>query len=350
MKDKYKRSTPTVKEKARRKAYIAKKKAGRKSAPRRGRGIAHQMISQPAQGGETSSACTLKAYKHTAITRAICNVGTKQRWLSNYTTSLQTSQGKQDVRSFSANNRALLKVFADQYQGAIPNGATPGPQVARYVLEHVRYNHAIMNDCSAPVQIKIYDIELRRDLNTAMNYSSPTGSNYLWTGAEGAWDAGLQAAQGFVSGASPNQRFIYGAVPTESAVFNAYFRIAKQTTVNLAVGGLHRHVYNRQYNRLLDASVYGNTYANGFQGLTHWQMVVLVPPPGSLVAGSGATINTTVPAVKVNIVSDMEVNYTFGASYAQTLSVNDNMPLADLDQTVDVFNATIPLNAPVLTG
>jgi len=267
------------------------------------------------------------------MVQSIKHVGQKQRWLYNQVNDLTAGIGSQAITLYAHAHQSILKKYADEYQNTpsaraqVVTGAgvsyTLPNTVARYVLESIRVNHTIANQTNAPARLIIYDIACRRDTPNDCTYVSPAGNSFLWNGApQQAWEAGLNAATETVIPPSPPQNGQYGVVPTSSAIFNKYFRIVKQTTVSLAVGAVHRHSWSRTFNRLLDASVYAQEELYGIQGITHFQMFVLVGAPATLQVADTDVGDSTGPA-KVSIITDTQAVFTFGSAYSQTVYLQD---------------------------
>jgi len=285
----------------------------------------------------------------TAKTKAITLVGQRQRHVFNQTSQLRSNVATQDSLAYSIAHQAQLTKVADFYQsspGALAQTfTTPGllpPEPARYVLQNIALRHTIANATTTPVQLIIFDIECKRDTYNVMSYVAPSAVSYNWDGGpQGAWEQGLLAASDVTIPPGVPKRNIWGVDPWESPIFNRYFKINKQTTVNMAAGAVHKHDCEVQYNRLLDASVYANTPSYGFKGLTHFQMFVLRGSPGTIVNPEASSFGTTVAEAKLDILSEYEINFTFGASYCQTLYVADSLPEPIGDEYVNTINVGV---------
>jgi len=326
-------------------AKKSKARAGRPSKPRAKLSPKKQLVQDVGIGGQTTSACKGLYSRGSEMVRAICNVGQKQRALYNQVNELVAFQGQQNYTQYSHAHQSILKQYADSYQNTPAARGQAGigqlsDSVARYVLQSVRVNHTIANQTNAPCLLTIYDIACRRDTQNVMDYTSPNGNVFAWLGSPGtAWDCGLNAASDTVIPPAIPFSSQYGVVPTSSAVFNKYFKITKQTVIELATGAVHRHTWSRTFNKLMDASVYAQTEGYGIQGLTNFQLFVLAGSPATLLNG-GNDVGQTSGLAKVSIITDTEAVYTFGSAYGQTLYLNnpvaDDIPLGSVASTVTV--------------
>jgi len=324
----------------------AKKSKARAGLPRRKLSPKMQLVQDVGIGGQTQSSHQYPYNRGSEMVRAICNVGQKQRALYNQVNDLTAFQGTQNFTVYSHAHQSILKRYADSYQNTPAARGQAGvgqlsDSVVRYVLQSIRVNHAISNQTNAPCLLKIYDIECRRDTQNIMDYTSPNGNVFNWLGGPGsAWDAGLNAATDTVIPPAIPYSSQYGVVPTASALFNKFFKISKQTSIELATGAVHRASWNRTYNRLMDASVYGMTDGYGIQGVTTFQLFVLAGSPATLLSSATTDVGDTSGLAKVSIITDTEAVYTFGSAYGQTLyldnPVANDIPLGSVAGTVTV--------------
>jgi len=342
--------------------YLKKgRKAPAKKARRRAGASKVHLVQDVGIGGQTTSACRMPSNRGSEMTRAICNVGQKQRAMYNQANELVVNQGTQNYTQYAHAHQSILKQYADAYQNTPAargqaGGSALSDSVARYVLQSIRSTHTIANQSNVPVLLKIYDIGCRRDTQNVMDYTSPNGNVFSWNGSPGtAWDVGLNAGSDTVIPPPIPYSSQYGTVPTGSAVFNKYFKINKQTTIELAVGAIHRHVFSRTYNKLMDASVYGMTEGYGIVGITDFQLFVLCGTPVTLIGTVeptvGQDVGQTSSIAKVAIITDTEAVYTFGSPFGQTIyldnDVFNNIPLGSRPTAMVVGNPTI--DAPLTT-
>lgn len=129
---------------------------------------------------------------------------------------------------------------------------------AAYLLTKCEHNLKFSNVGQATVRLSIIHCRAKRDIFVNMNYTDPTGNQYPWGTIVDAVKQGIEAAAGGpVSGGV--RYFIPGVDETESPIFNKYYTKVKTTEVFLAVGGTHTLTTHVNYDRVLDASVYGNS-------------------------------------------------------------------------------------------
>lgn len=129
---------------------------------------------------------------------------------------------------------------------------------AAYLLTKCEHNLKFSNVGQATVRLSIIHCRAKRDIFVNMNYTDPTGNQYPWGTIVDAVRQGVEAAAGGPETGGVRY-FIPGVDETESPIFNKYYRKVKTTEIFLAVGGTHTLKTNVLYDRVMDASVYGNS-------------------------------------------------------------------------------------------
>jgi len=192
---------------------------------------------------------------------------------------------------------------------------------ARYLLENVSHALNISNLGNAPARVTMYHCRPKRELYYSMNYSNPAGTAFPWGGDPvTAVQQGLEAqSNGSTSGGVTF--YIAGTVPTQSAIFKKYFQIHHETEVLMAVGSSHRVETNKHFDRVLDASVYGNQYEYGVLGITDFILFKAEGVTGVEVDAAG---NKSLTAVQVGIVEDFNYRFTQCSQAQSIYSTQDN--------------------------
>ena len=299
-------------------------------------------------GAQTHSSCTGYKGIPSAVTKAVTLVGAKQRSRGTSIGQFLCDSGSQNVQqAFIAQSNALYNIMRlnPNLPGSVANlsGVSGENTIQRYVLHSASTEFLMANATSTPIEVIIYDIECKRDLYYAMNYVSPAGNVYTWDGTPyGAWFAGSQAS----SNAKPSTGYdavsIFGAVPTESPIFNKYFKITKETVVQMPQGGIHRHKYHRDFARMMDASVYGDSNLRGIQGITHHTMFVIKGTPVNIAeVTEGATAiknNPTTAQSLLQLTSTTEYVFTYSQVVAGGLFQSSVLPASNEVVQTDQIN------------
>ena len=184
------------------------------------------------------------------------------------------------------------------------------------------------NTSTAPVQVELYDIYVKRDLPASYVYSIPGTSEVfpLYPDPARYWQVGAANSSGTPAGnlggpADPSLH--YGASPFDSQLFKEYFGVSKRTIVMLPQGAVHRHVSLQKPSYLVtDAMSVSNVAA--VTGLAHFTMYVIKGFPSSGKDSADPPIShtsTTIP--QVSFVQSRRYKYTWCSDATQTLQ-NEN--------------------------
>lgn len=123
---------------------------------------------------------------------------------------------------FSDQEAMAVNLFADEVNTSI------APNTLKWKIESVTIESRIKNMTNVPIQIRLYDIVVRRDDEGPI--SLPTAD----------WQAGLTEEVNPGVGATPSNTFP-GAEPFESRKFCQRFKVLKKTTFHLGAGSEHVH-------------------------------------------------------------------------------------------------------------
>jgi len=228
--------------------------------------------------------------------------------------------------------QSSLKKIADFIQ-TVNNSALQN-QPSRFLLESANLKQTFVNNSTVPVTLRIFHCRQKRDTwfstTSPMNYTSALNNVYPWNGDPvGAITQGLAAAGNYLSGDS-TPSIIPGAMPHESQIFKDYFAIHKVTEVEMAMGGSHRLETNKVFNKVIDASIYGDTPLVGITGFTEFLVYQAV---GSPIHDVTTNTFTTCP-VNIGVVETLEYRYTQAMSSVRAL-YSDNTLTQNVGDTLN---------------
>lgn len=322
-----------------------RKKMSSKRTPYGGKSM---LVKQESLGGQTHNTFSLPPLKR-PDTRARYIKAVSASSSFNYVSdTLITSSlsGLQAVNTQIICPQAQLRQIADSLQNFLYSGsvssATPVNPPARFLLENVLDVFDIQNRSSAPVSVKLYVLNCKRDtwynaeLGARMTYNSPNGLSVYWDGTpDDAWRAGVQAQSVPFQSVSANDDWLNpGILPTQSAIFNQYFNVEKCVEIEMAQGGVHQLTLNSYYDKVCDASVYANTPLVGIMGITRFLMIQAVGTP-IIEAG---TNNITTSVVDLGLIRTQKYKFTQTSSPVPALFQSGN----ELEQITSVN--TIQIN------
>jgi len=333
----------------------ARRGRGRKRAgvQRLGRGIAHKSIAASSAGATTHSSYSLKHRSLDARCRAITLIGDVQRFVNNNTYKMTGVAGSQAAEQIQIASQVFLRELADANTdfGNVTD-ATRTAAPPRYVLQNVTQILSFSNQSSAPVVMRIYALEVRRDTQEAgAAYIAPSSDSYTLGNSSpiAMWNAGLSAQQNTGSTNSGLYAEI-GVRPTDSVIFNKYFAIKQVATVQLAPAGTHRYECRKEFNQFIDASIYCQNALASLAGLTHWSLItaegVPVSQPGQ---DSPLAVGVTTAPISVDIVEQSSYHWTYATPYRQNMYVNDNVLTVTNANQTSMIN-TVGASISVLTN
>jgi len=254
------------------KAYKPKAKGGRKPKARRAFGGASKtVVRQQNLGQQTDNKVSHSMGRpdsRAAIMKAVSpachyvNTG-----LGNIST--QGSNGRQAwAYSMLSSVEDLAEIGAQLSFNNIGTPSQAGPP-ATYLLTKLEHKIKFANISQANCRLSVIHCRAKRDMYNEMSYTSPSAATYTWSSIVDAVQQGIAAAfNGPTTGSV--EYLIPGMDETESPIFNRYFQKVKTTEVFLAVGGTHTLQTNISYDRVLDASIYGNDSLNAVLGVSEF--------------------------------------------------------------------------------
>lgn len=272
--------------KAQRKRVVKRKAPARRAGARSNR---KTVIRAGTLGSQTTNKVRLTAGKpdsRAKVMNAVAPVNHFTQTLSTILSPADNASGRVTWGSTRLAGRPHLNYIgtrlAQQNLSSVDisgQGASSGPAMGmneapqRYLLNNVNHVARFSNFSQAACRLTVYHCRAKRDLYLNMNYTAPSGVDYPWTGSDIL--TGIQAgiAASVNDPAAPINSvywYIPGTVPTESPIFNAYFEIHKETEVFMGIGSTHTLETNKHFDKVVDATVYGNTYMSGCLGYTEY--------------------------------------------------------------------------------
>lgn len=281
------------------KAPARKPTGGRKALPK---GDAKTVVRQQNLGQQTDNKVSHTMGRPDTRARIMKAVSPPCHWV-NTGKGLITTQGQNGRQAWGY---AMLSSVEDLNeigaQLSFQNvEGTSGQELppAQYLLTKLEHKIKFANTSQANCRLSVMHCRAKRDLYNTMSYVSPGAATYVWSSIVDAVQQGISAAFGGPTSGSV-EYYIPGMDETESPIFNKYFQKIKTTEVFLSVGGTHTLQTNVNYDRVLDASVYGNNSLNGVLGVSEFllfkaegQTGVYYPNPENPVPADG--IITIVP-------------------------------------------------------
>lgn len=330
---------PRKKAPAKRRAAPKKSAAKRKPAPKRKvqkKSLALTTIRQQNLGQQTESKVSLRAGRPDSRAAMMKAVSTVAHYVDTGSGIISTegSNGRQAWQQTSISSQVDLQEMAVLM---VPR-TQPGSQVppARYLLQKCHHVAKFSNVGQATVRLHIMHVRAKRDLYKTMDYTTPNGFIYSWDGTPGtAVQQGISAA-----GTGPLSGGLTWLVPgvdeTESPIFNSYFNVIKRTTVLLAIGGTHRLDTHVAYDRVLDATVYGNEASSGISGVTDFLLFKAEGQTGVITTEDPPRV--TIAPCQVVYTENWDYSYTQLSNARQFLDTFD--PITSDANVVQVISAS----------
>ena len=207
----------------------------------------------------------------------------------------------------------------------LPNAgsAAAGYGARRLVVDSVLCENTVTNVTTAPLEMEIFEISLRKDLPKVWTYLQ-AGNSYIFDPNpieywyEGV-NVGVNGSPGSqTAGGTP------GCTPYDSQFFKDYFKVDRKSIVLLPQGGSHRHFTNFHPNTLVKEDELDSCY--GTKRLNRWVMInvkglpiVDKTTPGAIRASPATATLSWVQTrrIKFQFVLDALATFTYvnGLSY-----------------------------------
>jgi len=306
------------------------------------------LIKQESLGGQTHNTFALAPLKRPDSRAKYIKAVSAPSTFNRVSDLLITSavSGLQAIGSYGICPQADLRQIADSLQNFLysgsPSSATPVNPPARFLLQTSQDVFDIANRSSAPVSVKMYVINCKRDtwfaadVGYRMTYNSPNGLSVWWNGSpDDAMRAGIQAQSVPFQTTPANDDWLNpGILPTQSTIFNQYFAIEKCVEIEMAQGGVHQLTVNGYYDKICDASVYANTPLVGVMGVSRFVMFTATGAP----VIEGGTNNITTAVVDLGIIRTTKYKFTQASSPVPALFQDGS----ELEQVTS--NNTVQIN------
>lgn len=301
-----------------------------------------QLIRLQASGGEvTQSSWMLEnppRASRAAIIRAISLVGQSNIYMRQKPLILNAAAGFQNFKSVSHQSISDLLYIRSLISGTIN-------QPMRYVLQDYTSELAFTNTTNSSLEIELFDIILRRDLQSQTTYVPPSGGPFILNGdPETYWDVGVKVMSGQSPTTTPSNSLTVGALPFDSQLFRDFFKVVRRTKVMMSQGASHRHFIHLKANHIvLDSEV--NLYGNqtGRAGLTCYTLFVLKGLPQSVGVSNPGTA-TTSPG-QLAIVQQTRYKYTFSQDIQQNGTYDDNLTTPATTAVLNVGSGLVDVYA-----
>jgi len=216
----------------------------------------------------------------------------------------------------------------------------------RMLLKSVTGNVTISNACTAPVELDIYDIVLKRDLPLALQWKQNAN---LWTiplcYPDSMWAEGSYANNNTINTGGTAQSANIAASPFDVTIFNEYFRVKRKSKVLLTQGGVHRHSIVSNVNKIID-SVMFNQISNasmttptsgvlGWKGVTTFVMVV---QRGLPISDATEVSTVTTAETHIDVVQDFRIKWNWVSDNTRGVYNTDSLTSPASGQIVNIGN------------
>jgi len=322
-------------------APAKKRVAAKRRAPAKRSVAGRQMSVIQGRAGQVTYSAASHYHKRNHQSALIKDLSAPSMFSGSNGASFNVVAGTQNSVSFAnigvAQLSALLQFAATSSVGTSLN--TRG--AARSVILGATNEYLLNNSTETSATVDIYDITLKRDLQTQWE-AIINGQSYISAAnPESYWDNGLLIQQTVTTPPAIALKDVLNTVPTDSRLFNNYFKITKKTKVNLCPGGTHKHVVKIATNRLID-QLMPNVNMSGTLGFSTYTMFVVSGQPVYVTEGSGAGIVTTSP-LTLNVVYSYKVKYAIAVDQTYTSSVASTLanPTAANCNFVSNLNGTL---------
>lgn len=258
-----------------------RRRSSRRSVKRRKVARGHVVID--GAGGSHSS------YK-TAHVRSTPRIGPLQQLLAKSVYSYNTTKRLTAGASFQSADQLMQVIYGpDIAQMSGTFAASTGAFTDKFIVHTAYLESKFTNMDKGNVQITLYDIVNKRDVNASNSGNLPIGS----------WSAGLSnmVNAGSTSPAVTN----LGVTPFNSPAFCQWYTVKKVTKITLAQGQCHTHRISIKVNRVFNRALLSNM--DYLARLTHSLIVVTNGMPlndqtTKTNISTGATVVDTVSMVR----------------------------------------------------
>lgn len=266
------------------------------------------------QGGILTSSMVMIPSTHgkrasPQVARAIKMVGSPNVFLAQVPQTVTSIQQYQAYGSFAHLPMSSLL--------AIRQAVNTGPGAIRYVVETYMSEMTFTNTSTAPCELELWDVCLKKDLTTAWTYTAGTNTYTIFPEPTSYWASGslIQAGLPVSSGIGVRPANQIGSTPYDSQLFTSFFEVKKRTLITMPSGSTHRHSVFMKPNYLVkDSEVQNSGLIAGVSGLTSFTLYAINGfPTGNDFDG------TTYSGSQVSAVNSSRTKYGWSADLSQTL-------------------------------
>lgn len=302
--------------------------AGRKMASNRPQRV-------QATGGQITSSVSTLSHRPSKQVIALKRIGAPNHFTTNTSDFHECAAGFQGQWGYKwLDNSSLVNLRGTI--GAVGTGSY------RFCVESFTVECLLTNTTNAPLELEIWDLVLKKDIQAVMTYTQPTlGSYTLLDTPDQYWKQGSLIDAGLAPATSPPNSTFLGSSPYDQQLFRDYFKQVKKTIVMLPQGACHRHLVTRKTNRVIDDAFLRQGAISGHKGLTTYTMFNVKgfpcgsafadPPPG------GVEVTTT--AGQISVVNTYRYKYTWVMDVSNFNTNQDNLtspPISALN--MDILN------------
>lgn len=326
---------------------MAKPSVPRRRLARRARPVRSAGVLRVKGGGVTSSALTLPTTARSS--------GSKQAKVmkmigSPNVLTLQESyygianQGSQDNSSWAHIPVTTLQVIRSQIQ---PLTVASNSLPTRYILESYSSEFLMTNSCSAPIEVDMWDVCVKKDLAASSTYTTGLGVYNLTGDPDSYWSTGALIAQGIApgggSGATYPSEYI-GSTPYDSQLFRDHFTVKRHTVLSLPQGAVHRHVVNLKPNFVVTDAVVQQNTQGAIAGLTCFTLFSVkgFPTAGfvSPATDPPKAVSTTTQA-SLSVVQTRRYKYTWTPDFTNSVNVVYSLPIINPESILNVGSGDV---------
>lgn len=267
-------------------------------------------------GSITRSASILKSYPSQQVV-ALKRVGAPNHYTTNVAQYFATAAGFQAQWS----KQWLTNQELQNLRNVISTGQNGS---YRFVIDDLSAEILLTNTTNVPLELEIWDLVLKKDLQSVLTYQTPTASIPVAGKPEEYWGVGSMVDANNTTPGPPYNSEILGATPYDTQLFRDYFKQVKKTIVHLPQGASHRHLVVRKMNRVIDDAFIRQSGILGHKGISSFTMFNLKGFPVGGLDETGAGYSTS-SAGEIAMVTTYRYKYTW-VSDISNFNVNvDNL-------------------------
>lgn len=290
---------------------------------------------QSLNGSLTSSRCAIMSQRPNKQVVALKRVGAPNFLTGQYATRVDAAYGFQEPNSWGLLRTADVVSLVTN---PVNIAGTAANIPFRICLDSYIANLTMANASTAPVELEIYDIGLKRDIPSQLAVKGVLNGSggYVYTcGGDPTsfYSAGAQMANNqapIAAGVGGAYRNVASS-PLDSALFKDYFYVKKRTHVMLSQGGIHRHALFAKVNKVIDNTMFSQFPSpDGTGALSNWTTAFKNVTSFVMVIQKGLPVSDAATAANVTT-SDTHVDYILDYRYKWTYVVDNSYAVANTD-------------------